>query len=429
MNATLGYSGLAGAIAFDRLTRPNLDDVETDNAEISNLRLLTSTAVATVAAPVLTVASCFAKVVQPAVNPIYNITPVRLLYAPVCGDVYDDHKKRRDAYMERLERSRNTRGTPLEVCIRHPRGTLHAVYTRSAHDRGARRVALLVGGNSQSLECMEREAWFLLALGIDVFAFQPSGFPCPEESYQYEADESLARWLLRKSLYSIDESSIMMDVCSSIAWLKREIASKSGDYCDIKFREDEIMVEGHSLGTLSAHMAARMYPDLRAIAVIEPLTSISDVSTYAVLNKLGDIFEHWIHRSTLYKMLYSPVQRCASVVSKLAFSPDMSSKVPEDIHGFDVHHAVENFKGYYCAIQAERDELMSLKYDSQASKPGSRNFASKLVSIAKKRRMSRRRARLITDEENWHGCAYLSKRHVKNSYVGFLADAGMANLS
>ena len=426
MSLTNTFAVSAGLVLADRLTRDSLGDVETADEAIPATRRIAATAVAAVASPVLTGLSFVAKLLQP-VSVLAPVAPLRLLFAPVCGDVREDHHEQRLGYVESLRQSRHSRGDPVMLRLAHPFGALHAVFTRSAHDRGARRAAILVGGNCQSLEDMEREAKFLLSQGIDVFAAQPSGFPAPGEDYAYKEDEGTLRWVARKSMFTIDERSIMMDASAAMSWLQHLRPSEAGAFCDYQFRESEIMVEGHSLGTLTAHMLARMYPGLRAVVVVEPLESIAKVGTYTALNVIADRLDGWLPRSTLYSILHAPVGRVASAVSGLAFNP--GSMVPIDIHGFDARHAVGNFKGNYCAIEAGADELMSLKFDRDATRPGSRNFAKSLVGISKQRKMSRRKTKLITKPDNRHGAGYLSDRGVKAQYVGFLADAGMANLS
>lgn len=414
---------ISPATVLRQLTRTPLDDVDASDAEVPAGRRIVGMAVAAVAIPTMTAVSLLLKAAEPAVTTFTTIKPLRLLFAPVCGHVREGHADERSEFKTTMRECAHA-GALTEVALTHSRGTVHAVYVRAHPSRTGRRAAILVGGNGQSLEDMVGEALFLLSRGIDVLSMQPSGFPAPDESYGQRQGErmiSLAS-LMRRSAHTIEEETIMLDGTTAMQWLRRERRSDNGHWCDRAFDDGEVMVEGHSLGTLTAHTLARTHPGLAAVVVVEPFSSLGEAATYTALNEIANHLDAWMPRKQLLELLHAPVERAAHSVARLAFAPSAGSGVPAEVRGFDARSAVRGFRGAYCAIEAGTDEMMGLLYDANGTRPGSRNLARRLVGIAKRRPAGK--TKLLAEPENWHGSGY-NTRKLKKGYARFLASAGV----
>ena len=420
----LAPAGLAGLTLADAMMHNDAANVDPVDAPIPTGRLVAAAAVATVAVPALTVLSAAARVAEPVVTAVGCVKPLRLLFAHEAGAVRPDHMAQREQFTaEILEHGALS---AVNVTLSHRKGEVHGCYMRSRNaSYPSRRVAILCGGSTEALEDQWEATVFLLERGIDVFGTQPSNYPSPWNDFGQGASETPLEASMRRFRHTIDEESVMLDGLAIVGWLTSGEASAEAPVTP--YTIDQIMVEGHSLGTCTAHMLARSFPDLAAVVVVEPLASIGDVASYAAINHVCDALDGWLPRSTLHRVLYPSLSRCAHVVGRLAFRPSRRSGVPGDARGFDAHGAVANFRGAYLAVEAGKDILMSLAVDRRASRPGAQNFATRLVSIAKRRRgVPASRSRIIRVPTAQHG----SSRYyqvVRDRYDGFLRDIGFAS--
>lgn len=420
-------SGAAAVALFETFSNSTVD-IKTFDKVISWKRYTTSLGAAVVVVPVVSGLSFALKASSLFFTLFGDVKPLRLLFAHASGDVRENHAHDRAVYKEKLLHRRGGADQSYDVDLRHEYGTVHGVFSRSRHSYGQRRVCLLIGGSNASLEDLDEEAKFLLKNGIDVFAFQNSGYAAPQETYGYHESEGQVESLFRRASNTIDELSVTTDGTAIVHWLTSGLPTHSGGVrCDMKYRKDELMIEAHSLGTLTAHMILRKHPDLAAAVMVEPLTNIAEVAGYVALNNTCDLLENWLPRSTLHRLLYGPVMRLGEFVSWIAWRPPLFSRhLPPDAYGFDARGAVAGFKGHYCVIEAGKDELMSIKSNRDFFIFGSRNFAKELIGIAKKRRMSKHRSRIIFAPTAEHGHAS-SSVGVRSNYAGFLANIGFAN--
>lgn len=244
---------------------------------------------------------------------------------------------------------------------------------------------------------MLEEAKFHLEHGINVLVVTYSGYPDPSEAY--DGGRTVA-----KLKYTPSEESMLADAEAALDWLKRQ-----------SFAESDVLVEGHSLGSLAAHLLGASRPNLGAVVAVQPLLSIERVSTYAATNFLSDALERLggVPRMVSVTMLYAPFRIAGMAVARMAY----------DGNRLDMTTAIKHIRAPYCVFGADDDELMSIIIPGpNKSGPGRANFAATLIKEAKQN--LGKRARLIRQCRAWHGRSYAERSSEKKQYASFLKSAG-----
>jgi len=397
---------------------------------------------------------------------------LRLAYSPLAGAVDDTLAERQQDALEDL--AAHTGKTPVKLWLNtstpaQPERRTHAVWLHPRRPRAENdpnkpkhehhiRAAILVGGNCQTWADMIDEAKFLLDQGLYVLSLTLSGYPDPDESYG---------GLKGRLDWTPTEISMLDDGVAALRWLTGTLISASTSkerdapvndrvYCDAPGRlhgsrygiaHHEVLVEGHSLGSCLAHLVAAYEPSV-AITVMQPLSSIMQVSVYASINKVVDI-AHMIAPLSKGRALYVnlfgiPMWGLSLVYSCLAYNggglekydrvnrfsgfqklPDESVDCRmRDMAGFNAPTAIGIHEGHYCVIEAALDDLMAVQVDEDKTKPFHGNMALALEESAKactKAKHLRRRVKRIRSRRADHGTPYYHYADAREGYKEWLA--------
>lgn len=298
----------------------------------------------------------------------------RLAFSPLAGSVRLDHEEAQNNAIDELRKTHVAR--PVTIASEHSiNGRVHGVFVQASCEK---KVVILIGGNSETWEDMLEFVQFHLSVNNSVLCITYSGYPDPNESYR--------GWCWN---YIPCSASITADVNAALTWVVEQGTDKRN-----------VVVEGHSLGTLGAHILGSEH-QLGAVVAVQPLASIEAVGVFAALNFLARKIP--APQTQCVRVLRTPLRVASKAFAFFCYGHE----------SFRMDQCVTEITSPYCAFAADRDDLMCVVDDERAI--GQENFARALLALS-----NSNHKKCVRQRNAAHGKAYTSSIPEQREYVAFL---------